>query len=316
MKTKKIISIVLILCFVLLFSGCDIKFIEKIETEDTTVAVDLPTDNKNTDEPHQEETTSEVKETTAPITLPPDKTTEVDGVSFVIENMTVYVKNDTVLYDSPSSKKTELGKVEKGDVLVSYGVSTDQMFNMVRFNGGDFCYILAKNVSYGYIAKETEPIETEPPETEPPETEKPTKKPSSGNSSNSQSSNNTPIVTNPPPVVTQRPTRRPTQKPTQRPTRKPTTIQGGIPYPAHPSSTSVNFGVTFADVNIKVKVIKTAKLNSGPAKALNSNGYKTLQTFNTGTILQCTGIGANGWIRIKLANGTIGYIDGSYLIKA
>lgn len=311
-KTLLFFTVIILSCSVF-FAGCDIKFVEKIEVATTTPIVEMPEENTNSSEPKPEESTTNPP-TIPEETLSPDKITEVDGVEFAIENVTIYVRRDTSLYDSPSNDKTELGIVSKGEQLISYGVSLDGRFNMVKFNGGDYCYILSKEISYSFIAKETEPITIEPTESE-----KPTENPSNENSE----PKNDPIVTDPPqqtpqkPIETpvQRPTQKPTPRPTQKPTQKPTTITGGIPYPANPSSTSVNFGVTFADVNIKVKVIKTAKLNSGPAKALNSNGYKTIQTFNVGTTLSCTGIGANGWIRIKLANGTIGYIDGKYLTK-
>ena len=85
--------------------------------------------------------------------------------------------------------------------------------------------------------------------------------------------------------------------------------KGGIDYPSNPSSTSVNFGVVFADVNKKLTVVQdNVAASSGPDKVANSTGYVSLATYNVGDVVKCTGIGKNGYCRIELESGKIGYI--------
>ena len=105
------------------------------------------------------------------------------------------------------------------------------------------------------------------------------------------------------PVQTQ-----PTQDPAPQPNPDPPVAQGGIPYPSNPSSTSINLGVTFADESFTATVVNTTTMNSGPGKVLNSTGYSVIETFEAGTTVNCTGIGNNGYIRVELANGTVGFI--------
>lgn len=83
----------------------------------------------------------------------------------------------------------------------------------------------------------------------------------------------------------------------------------GIPYPSNASSTSVNIGVEFADVNISLTVRKDGtQISNGPDRISNSTGYYSLGTLNKGATIKCTGIGRNGYVRVEY-NGQTGFID-------
>lgn len=334
------ISLLLIPLFI--FSGCDIKLIEKVDSSDkTTTTIAMPENSDDNGFTAPTETTlseenavpdsvpNETNQTSAEEeTITDDSGTKVVGdITFTIENKKIYTKRECKLFLSVDGGDY-LTVLPAGVELISVGVSTNNSFNIVHYKDNIDYFVVSAALSYNKVAVSEEPKEEETtvapsknttPKTTPSISTKPqtssTPK-STPKAAPSTSSSQTPKPTSAPK----------TQDPPQKETivihhtvpaeTKPQEPTGGISYPSKPSSTSINYGVTFADVNMKVRTVRTADLNSGPAKALNSNGYKKIKTFSAGTTLSATGIGKNGWIRIRLNNGTTGYIDGIALVKS
>lgn len=129
----------------------------------------------------------------------------------------------------------------------------------------------------------------------------------------------TPKPTPPPTPTPKPPTPKPDPKPEPKPEPKPPILvpvpkpkpTGGIPYPGG-SDTSVNLGVTFANVNYTANVVWETEASSGPGKAVPSTGFVVLKYFKVGNTVKVTGVGDNGWIRIDV-DGKSGFIDNTHL---
>lgn len=331
-----------ILCFLLtaitmmsILSGCNIKFIEKAPpkpTEDTQEYGDLDAKATNDESKFIVETKepSTEKETVQPTKEPAEKTMEsiateaeteeptlkpsqdiISGVIFNMKSIEMYVTKNSQLYANVDLLGTAATSISAGSKVTRIGVSEDGNIAIVKMVSGTMYYMRNDLLS----TNKPEPP-TEPPTHSP--TQKPTSKPSSsGNSSGSSSGGtsgggsggNTPTPT---PQEPQTP--KPTKAPTTPSKPKPSTPEGGgIAYPSNPRSTSINFGITFADVNFKANVLGTITMNTGPGKVLPSTGFKALATYHAGDVVQCTGIGQNGYVRAVLSDGRVGFIDGLYL---
>lgn len=330
----------LLLIFLFVFSGCDVKLIEKVDSSDATETTALALPESSGDDFSGVESTTSGEEMPETIPggkessqTPPEETIDggsntrvVGDITFTIENKKIYTKRECKLFLSVNGGDY-LTVLPAGIELISVGVSTNNSFHIVHYKDEIDYFVVSAALSYDKVAEATEPKEQEvtsaAPKNQTPQTTTPAQKPKETTPPKTTTPVQKPKETTPPKTTT------PAPKATDPPQKetivirhtvpaetKPQEPTGGIAYPSKPSSTSINYGVTFADVNINVKTVRTADLNSGPAKALNSNGYKKIQTFPAGTKLKATGIGKNGWIRIKLSNGTIGYIDGIALVKA
>ena len=343
-KAFKIFILLIAIVCSIMFSGCDIELIRKASsTEETTSApLALPSGDENTTSAQQETKataqSSQRDDDKEGVILSSDgKTAKAWGVPFNIENKTAYISVSGEVFSRPSADSTSK-ILKKGTQVVSCGVSENKNFNMIQCdNDSEYYFIYSSNISYEKVDPDpTQPTTQAPKATQPsqqttPQKPKETQPPQ-------QTTPQKPKTTTPQePKETQAPKQttpqtpketQPAQKqdPPQKetivvhhtvpPETKPQEATGGIPYPSKPSKTSINYGVTFADVNMNVKTVRSADLNSGPAKTLNSNGYKKIASYKAGTILRATGIGKNGWIRIKLSNGTVGFMNGIALVKA
>jgi cytoskeletal protein RodZ len=182
---------------------------------------------------------------------------------------------------------------------------------MVKIASGPLYFMSYSFLSVDFVEYSTESSE-EPPESTPEssQTSESTKPPESTSQS-----------TTPPPESSERPsesTTRPSEsseeppESSERPPQPPAEERpagGGIPYPDNPASTSINFGVVFADVNFTATTVSNnTVITSGPGKALPSNGYVELKTLYKGLTVTCTGIGQNGYIRILMDDGRVGFI--------
>ena len=328
---KKIFMVLSFMIITFSLSGCNIKFIEKApEKEETTEEdtsglgdVSIAPD----DEDHMTISSSEESEetsresfdkddvSTSESSEEPPKTLgenqkEINGIVFDTLLKEVYAKEDIALFASADLTGKAAINVEKNTALTLIGLSVDKTIAMVRNATGSIFY-----VEYRYLTEKNPNPETSQTTSEQTPTPKPKdddKTPSSSESSTQvadvpdpEPSTSTPQPQKPQenPVQTQ-----PTQDPAPQPNPDPPVAQGGIPYPSNPSSTSINLGVTFADESFTATVVNTTTMNSGPGKVLNSTGYSVIETFEAGTTVNCTGIGNNGYIRVELANGTVGFI--------
>ena len=335
MKTK----ILMLLSLIMLTSaltGCDIKFIEKAPPKESTETsedlgdiVDNPEDtdhmtlSSESSETSEQESSEEKPSSTETSTEPstPSESTETttlkenqqeaNGVIFNMQTKEMYVKADSKLYANAKLSGTASSGVSQGSKLTVYGISEDGKIAMVRIASGTIYYTALANLSNEVVPYPTEESSTEteePTSSEVPSSQtsqssqQPSEQPSSQEPSSSQSTEQ---------QSSEKPSSsetKPNPKPPEQP--KPT---GGIPYPSNPASTSINFGITFADETFTATVVNKTTMNSGPGKVLNSTGYIAIETFTKGTTVNCTGIGQNGYVRVVLADGTVGFILGTDL---
>lgn len=330
-------KLTLALSFIMLTStltGCNIKFIEKAPPKESTeTSEDLgevvvnPNDSdhmtiessetessetpsiEKPTEPESSET-SESIESSETTTLKENQQ-EVNGVIFNMETKEMFAKSDAKLYASAKLTGKHSSGVSQGSKITVLGISEDGKVAMVKIASGPLYFMSYSYLSKDFIEYSTESSE-EPPESTPE---------SSQTSESTRPPESTSQSTTPPPESSERPsesTTRPSEsseeppESSERPTQPPVEERpagGGIPYPDNPESTSINFGVVFADVNFTATTVSNnTVITSGPGKALPSNGYVELKTLYKGLTVTCTGIGQNGYIRILMDDGRVGFI--------
>jgi hypothetical protein len=337
-KNRFAFSILSILIFINL-TGCgNIKFIEKV-SESTVELGEISEDSSlgeivSAEDPESSMSTEENTES-----VDNSNIIVIENIEFIKEEkeIQIFLNDDAKLHSLPSVESDVIENLLKGEPLNLIALDKDNNWVMVKHFNGPISYIEYKYMSYSYVRPDNivvtptpevtpEVTPTPEPTSEPtptPETTKkptPTQKPeSTPKPTPTPKPESTPKPTpTPKPESTPTPTPTPEPTPTPTPTPKPTHNAGyytdGIPYPDNPISTSINLGITFADVDIILTVtIDKTTANSGPGKATTSTGYEVRYTFNKGDTVACTGIGENGYCRIELANGSIAFIDGKCL---
>ncbi len=299
-------------------TGCNVKFIEKappkeppkeetsnlgdidIGTEDTD-HMEIETSESVVNPFEPEDSSEEPVETETETSTLGENQKEVEGIIFDMEKKDIYVAETTKAYPSPSLRGSGSSTLSKGSRLTLLGISKDKAVSMVKVANGSIYFMDRSKLS------ET-PVSYDPPPTEPPEIEE--SQSSENNeiippSENQNTETITPVNPSTPPA--------PTTPPSPPKPPEPPKVQGGIDYPRNPSSTSINFGVTFADESFAATVVNKTTMNSGPGRVLPSTGYEVIETFEKGTTVNCTGIGQNGYVRVVLADGTQGFILNSDL---
>ena len=325
MTKRNILLLSLAIFSTSMLTGCSgIKFIEKVsETTEDLGSIDEESEDlgkiDETAEDIESETTEEVIDTSIET---------VCGIKFKKKNSAqMFLKEDAAILKTPEEKAQISESLLKGEPINVIGESENGKWYMARHFDGPIVYILKEYVSEKYVrpdaihtpsettettesTEQTKPSETKseseivssseqikPSETNKPSSQKPeSTKPSS--ESQKPSSESTPPSTS-------------SEKPVD-----PGYLTDGIPFPENPTSTSINLGVLFADVDIILKVTyDNTTANTGPGKATTSTGYEAKQVFMKGDTVACTGIGENGYCRVELANGVIAFIDGTHLTK-
>lgn len=298
----KLLSILSLMILTSTLTGCNVKFIEKAPEKETETSEDLgqiednPNDSEHlsleevedpntteTSEEKSEETTIESTETS---TLGENQQ-EVNGVIFNMETKTMYIKTNTKLYANAKLTGTASTGVTQGSKITMYGLSEDGKVAMVKSASSSTMYFIA----YEYLSEDVIEYSSEETLTE------------SETSESEQHSSETPSSTTSeeqPSSQEQPSTQRPQE--TNRP-QQPVDNGGGIAYPSNPSSTSINFGVTFADETFTATAVATTTVNDQPGKVLNSTGITAIKTLNKGDTIKCTGIGQNGYIRVIINEG-------------
>lgn len=301
MKKKYLLAFVLASVSSTLLTGCNVKFIEKVETttESSEDLGHITGDDLTDDDTHKEVTVSTVDTSKTTVTTESSEKSEtsssddnkikIGDYTFMYNEHTTtgYIKADTIAYTQPAKEAKEYQTLKKGDVVIVTGVSDCGTWNIVRIDGGPSVYMYAIDISYEYIEPDKTlslSLSTESSEESSSETS------SSETSSSEQSSSSQQPDTPPSP---------PPQEPEYQ----------GIPFPSNPVSTTWNFGVEFADVYMNVTIRESGtQASNGPGKIANSTGYVSIATFNKGDVVVCTGIGRNGFVRIDY-NGTVAFID-------
>lgn len=332
-------KLTLALSFIMLTStltGCNIKFIEKAPPKESTeTSEDLgevivnpndsdhmtiessetesnetPSIEKPTEPEPESSETSESIESSETTTLKENQQ-EVNGVIFNMDTREMFAKSDAKLYASAKLTGKSSSGVSQGSKVTVLGISEDGKVAMVKIASGPLYFMSYSFLSVDFVEYSTESSE-EPPESTPEssQTSESTRPPES----TSQSTTPPPESSERPPESTTRPSESSEEPPenSERPTQPPVEERpagGGIPYPDNPESTSINFGVVFADVNFTATTVSNnTVITSGPGKALPSNGYVELKTLYKGLTVTCTGIGQNGYIRILMDDGRVGFI--------
>lgn len=308
---KKIILIFLGILLCLTLTGCNVKFIEKVEnnnpseTEETEdfgdIIIEIPSPSPGPvveSSPNPEST--DTPETSDPITPSPVETEEPssspggdEGLKegeFEYGNMifirkevsvTYWCKDDVDAKVSPSSSAKTYTSLKKGDFVTLMAVSKDDKWAMVSIYGGPSSFI-----QYEYLSEDEVIVQQEIEELPSP-SPSPSEKPQ--------------VSSSPEPPSYETPSPSPSDEYT------------GIGYPSNASSTSFNMGVEFADVTITLTVRKdNTQISNGPDVVSNSTGYYSLGTLNKGDTVKCTGIGRNGYVRVSYG-GQVGFIDSRYV---
>lgn len=310
---KKILPIILTLIIAMFLTGCNVKFIEKVEPEQAkkstedfgSIIIDETEPSKSTQKSTQEqleqttesekEIDSEIETSTEPIA---DGTFEYGGVKFIRDDSspTFYCKEDCVAKISPSSSSKDYTSLKKGDFVTLKAISADNKWAMVSIYGGPTSFVEYKYLTEEEIRQEQtiNPLSTETASETLSEVQSEINTQQSSTSENQQQASTSSSQASQQSPVNNTPAE---------------DTYSGIPYPSNASSTSYNMGVEFADVTITVTVRKDGtQISNGPDKIANSTGYYCIGTLNKGDTIKCTGIGRNGYVRVEY-NGQIGFID-------
>lgn len=327
---KKRLSIILLGCFLVIsLTGCNVKFIEKVEPESTesssenfgniiientktesseTIKNDTKEENTTEQNTTEQNNSSSVEQPTPntenqqqsskteqPSTQKPGSF-EYSGITFISLDATptMYCKEDCSAKVNPSVAAKDYTSLKKGDFVTVKAVSEDERWAMVSVYGGPAAFI-----KYEYLTEEEVRVEQSLSELQPSTTESSsenTQTDSKTEDSNSQQTNQNTTSSQEPSSSYQQPS-------------EPVDNYDGIPYPSNASSTSFNMGVEFADVNISLTIRKDGtQISNGPDRVSNSTGYYSLGTLNKGSTIKCTGIGRNGYVRVEYS-GQVGFID-------
>lgn len=292
--SRKIIAPILMAIVAMTTTGCsNIKFIEKIEQNETEIKLELGNMDESafSDEQIKEEAEEEAEEEQE-ATESRSEIKTINNIKFEMKDSTsqVYLNADTYVFNTPGSTEEDGELFLMGEPVELLGISIDMKWAMVRHFDGPIIYIEMDYISYSYVRPETTVVV---PDSSDDTQEEADNSASEDTSSGSTSSGSTSSGS----------------------TSSGSTSQT-IPYPSNPTSTSINLGVTFADVDMVLTVIANGvTANSGPGAATSSTGYEVRSTLNGGNTVSCTGIGENGYFRVDLGGGLIGFIDGAYLVK-
>lgn len=315
---RKLLTILMGFFLVMSLTGCDIKFIEKVEPESTETSTenfgDIIIENSKTEssentntEDTQKEPENTISETESSENIESSEiinessessessetqkpgTFEYSGITFISleATPTMYCKENCSAKVNPSIAAKDYATLQKGDFVTVKAISEDERWAMVSVYGGPASFI-----KYEYLTEEEIRMEQTL-------SELPSYNESSSTNESSQSQTST---------ETNVPSSSEVQSSSQQPS-EPVDTYAGIAYPSNASSTSFNMGVEFADVNITLTVRKDGtQISNGPDKVANSTGYYALGTLDKGSSIKCTGIGRNGYVRVDY-NGQIGFID-------
>lgn len=231
-----------------------------------------------------------------------------DGIIFNIKSKEVYLKETSKLFSNAKLSGNSTTTLEKNSKLLLSGVSEDESVAMVKAPSGTIYYInnaLLSDIKIEEVVKESTPTPNSESTINNPTNNNQT---SNQNQNQNQNSESQPIVHNTPNPITPEPT--PVYEYYEETSNQPS---GGIPYPANPSSTSMNLGITVADEYFTATVTNDVMAASGPGEPLWSNGYiDGAVQLRAGETVSATGISENGYVRVEI-NGETKFINNLYL---
>lgn len=274
------------------------------------------------------ESTSEPSEISE-ISTTSESVTDFDDSYFVeIHPKDIEFTKTTNLYKS--STDTEPFKIRPGFTATITGRSIDGKWDVIDFSGNTFLAI--SDNDYYEIVVETEATTTERIATTVATTVSEEITTTTTTSATTVTTTTTPPTTTTtaiPTTITTVPTTTTTIRTTTTPpatavtTRPPVTTAptntvtskkqvvgnvGGIEFPQDVSKTSTVFGIIFVNMDIQIYLVNDVDVSSGPGVPNKSNGYIDLGMFEAGTEMKCLGISYDGWLRVRLPNGKIGFI--------
>ncbi len=306
-QKQKLFFSVLLLCSMILslFTGCNVKFIERIPDNNSS-SFDTSGTRK-----YISSSSSQIPSTTDSITSQPG-TLILDGVKFIqITSTSMYTKsNNTPILKEPFAKSDTLNLLTKNTMVIINAISVDKKF--VRLDKSSINMQSDSNQLQNYFVDYSKLSTT-------PTSEKLSVSSSSSKVPTTTSSNST--ITKPTsksPSTSQNQTKQPAKKTLQsnqsnqwnysgssnniqnNSQSQQITQTGGLQYPQHPSSVSKNLGVLFADVHCKIITIRATSLSTGPGTPNAATGYGTYMSVPKNSIIVCTGIGRNGYDRVSV----------------
>lgn len=328
---RRVLAMVCMMFIAMSLSGCNIKFIEKVEDSSKKQSTeeqfgDIKIDSESsTDLSSTESEFNSEKETSSKDSE--ESTQQEEGVFsyanilFIKDesNTTYWISEDCPAKVSPSLTAKDYTLLYRGDFVTLTAVSKDNEWAMVSIYGGPssfvkYEYLSAEEITVSQTVKPLEPSESENQSDSSSETSSEVQSESNNSqSSESQTSESSEQSSQSssqessyePPVESS------SEESTYAPPVEVDTYEG-IPFPSNASSTSFNMGIEFADVTITLTIRKdNAVISNGPDTPSNSSGYYSIGVLNTGSTIKCTGIGRNGYVRVDY-DGKVGFIDSKY----
>lgn len=287
MKNAKIlIGLLTAMAMVTSFTGCGIKFVERVPKEtssEPTITLPAPGQGEAVDK--DDEDTFQVKDTV-----------KHDGIEFKIldEAKIVYALGEYIVKARPSKAAATIGSTTRGEAYAQTEYALNGDWVVIDFNGesGFISSIYLSNKPVEELITTTKPIE------DPGEVEE-----NSGGAVLIPRPEETTSITANVPTVEQPENTKTTAAPDDR--------VSNIKYPATPPSISVNNGVNFADTSMQCIVIQGAAI----IYDIPSAGGTALAKVNPDYEITCTGIGENGFCRVTIPDGRTGFIETMHLMK-
>lgn len=220
----------------------------------------------------------------------------VDGVSFKIlsEPKTMYVKDTVYIFESPSFSSGVAKKAGKGDMVIETAVSRD--WAEITFETGKMGYIATSNLAETY--EDAMKVYDEDVI--------PTRDPNRPNDDDGMV-----IIDSSIGIHDEEETTDLFETSTEPVTEEQDERVSNITYPSNPVTETEEYGMKFAATDITATVIQgTANIYREP----NAESVMVASFTQDGQV-NCIGIGAGGWCKVKLPNDDIGYIESSHLMQ-
>jgi hypothetical protein len=282
----------------------------------------------------------ESKTTAKKTTTAAAETSRFDGDDYykITESEEIVFTATTKLYES--SKDTDPFTVKSGQSATLIGYTIDYKWDIVEFSGNRFlirasddCYVPADSITVTTTTVATttttapvttteETSVTTETTTESTTTTVTTTVPETTTAPPQTTTTVTtttapPVITTAPPVTTvTTPATTTTAATTQASGLKTTGNVGGVPFPDDTSKTSKVFGITFVNMEETIVLVNDVYVSSGPGTPSSTNGYIDLGMQEAGTEMKCLGISYDGWLRLRLPNGKIGFVPDTDAVLA
>jgi len=320
---KKKIIIIPIIFLLSTLVGCNVKIIEKIEPTVTPTLAPSEIFGDITIFP------------ATPTPIPEDSRFKTD-VTEIYNGMLFYIQlipqsyalvSDGFAKIYPDEYSKDYLEFKQGDMATLKGVSEDTQWAWISLFGEVASFVKLEMLDINLEDEENPDLTGTPQKPTPPQQITPTIEPTPTTYPTLELTPTPEIEPTPdiqptpeiPPTITPEIELTPNVEPTQPPIQEITPIptvppeESIIRFPDNPQSTFFNLGVEFAEIDIILTVTESNVLiSSGPDDVSEYTGYEAVASVNKGNLVQCIGIGRNGWVKV-IHNGRTGYINGKYL---